>query len=179
MNIDDYQLLVLLRSEPESGFRQLYSQYAAPLYWHIRRLVVVHNDAEDALQETFLRVFRSLDNFKGEQFFKSWIYQIATNEALRIISRRHPEQCALEEVEAEADALMETGYVDYSNLEAVRLQRAILSLPRKQQIVFNLRYYDELSYDEIATITDTNATSAKANYHYAKERIINYLKTHE
>ena len=152
-------------------------KYKAPIYWHIRRLVVAHDDAQDATQEAFIRVFRSFSQFRGDSPFSAWIYRIATNEALRLLEQRKREQLSLDENEAEANRLMADNYVDYTDLEAVKLQRAILLLPAKQQIAFNLRYYDELSYDEIAQITDSSAASVKTNYHLAKDKIVKYMKT--
>lgn len=172
---DDRALLAIMSKEPEKGFRLLMAKYKEALYWHIRRLVVTHDDAQDATQETFVRVFRSLNQFKGECSFRSWIYRIATNEALRILSRRQNESLSLEDSPPEVNSLMADEYVDYTDLEAVRLQQAILALPAKQQQVFNLRYYDEMGYDEIAEIVDSTALSAKANYHIAKEKIIKHM----
>lgn len=172
---DDKDLLAIIAQEPETGFRLLMAKYKETVYWHIRRLVVAHDDAQDATQETFVRIFRSLKQFKGECSFRSWLYRIATNEALRILSRHQNDRVSLEDSSPELNSMMADEYVDYSDLEAVRLQQAILALPTKQQLVFNLRYYNELGYDEIATITGSTADSAKSNYHIAKEKIIRYM----
>lgn len=178
MAADDKELLAAVRSNPEKGFRQLMAHYKEPVYWHIRRLVVTHADAQDATQETFVRVFRSLDTFRGDSSLSSWIYRIATNEAMRTLERRREEQ-SIDDPEALAHRMLADEYVDYSDLEAVKLQRAILSLPTKQQLVFNLRYYDELGYDEIATITGITADSAKSSYHIAKDKVIQFLKSND
>ena len=106
---------------------------------------------------------------------RSWIYRIATNEALRALSGRRSERCEISDV----FGLFADEYVDYSDLESVKLQQAILSLPHKQQLAFNLRYYDEMDYDEIARITGSTAVNVKVNYHLAKSRIIKYIKTHD
>ena len=142
--MDDKELVRLTAKDPETGFRCLMKKYKEAVYWHIRRLVVAHEDAQDATQETFVRVFRSLSDFKGECSLRSWIYRIATNEALRLLSRYKDEQVSLDESSGEWGGLMADEYVDYSDLEAVRLQKAILSLPTKQQLAFNLRFYNEL-----------------------------------
>ena len=107
----------------------------------------------------------------------AWIYRIATNEALRILERRRGERFSLDDPKAGTSSLMADDYLDYSDLEAVKLQKAILSLPTKQQLAFNLRYYDELSYDEIAVVTNTTPANVKANYHIAKEKIIKYMNS--
>ena len=175
---DDRELLALIAEEPEKGFRLLMARYKNMVYWHIRRLVVSHDDAQDATQETFVRIFRSLKQFKGACSFRSWIYRIATNEALRILDQNQKGRVALDDSTGELNEMMADDYVDYSDLEAVRLQQAILSLPTKQQQVFNLRYYDEMSYEEIAEITDSTPGSAKANYHIAKRTIIQFMNLH-
>ena len=159
----------------QEGFRMLVARYKQPLYWHIRRMVVSHSDAEDALQEAFIRIFRAFDR-KGEvSSLRAWIFRIATNEALRLIEKRRENSIPIEKVfDTKADS-----YIDYSDLEAIKLQKAILALPPKQQLVFNLRYYDEMDYEEIAQIADTTAASAKASYHVAKEKIIKFMTNND
>ena len=164
-----------MQEDAERGFRLLMQRYKEPLYWHIRRLVVSHDDAQDAAQEAFIRIFRSFSQYNEQNSLRAWLFRIATNEALRLIERRRVETMSIEQIfDIQADS-----YINYSDLEAVRLQKAILSLPPKQQLAFNLRYYDEMDYDEIAKIADTTATSVKASYHVAKEKIINYLKQND
>lgn len=172
---DDRELVAIIAKEPEKGFRSLMAKYKEALYWHIRRLVVAHEDAQDATQEAFVRIFRSLPNFKGECSFRSWVYRIATNEALRILDQRRDDRMSLDNSPGELNSMLADEYVDYSDLETVRLQQAILALPTKQQLVFNLRYYNDLGYDEIAGIIGSTADSAKSNYHIAKEKIIKYM----
>ena len=154
-------------------------KYQQPIYWHIRRLVVVHDDAQDATQETFIRVLRSFDHLKDEQSFRGWLFRIATNEALRLMASRKQGQVSIEAGSSEVNGIKADSYVDYSDLEAVRLQRAIRTLPTKQQLAFNLRYYDGLSYEEIAEATDSSPSSAKMNYHIAKRKIIQYMNANE
>ncbi len=176
MNVkDDKELLELTAKDPEKGFRYLMAKYKEAVYWHIRRLVVAHEDAQDATQETFVRVFRSLSDFKGECTFRSWVYRIATNEALRLLGKYKEGQVSWEDSFDELSCMMADEYVDYSDLETVKLQKAILSLPAKQQLAFNLRYYNDLGYDEIAVIIGSTADSAKSNYHIAKDKIVKYM----
>ena len=177
MTIDDKDIIRAVREKSERGFRLLMQKYKQPIYWHIRRLVVAHDDAQDATQETFIRIFRSFDKFRDEDAFRGWIFRIATNEALRQIESRRQGQVSLEEDEHGACRIMADNYVDYSDLEAVKLQKAILTLPTKQQAAFNLRYYDELSYEEIAEATGSTAPAVKANFHVAKEKIIQYMNS--
>ncbi len=179
MTIDDKDIIRAVREKSETGFRLLMQKYRQPVYWHIRRLVVAHDDAQDATQETFIRIFRSFDKCRDEKAFRGWIFRIATNEALRLIESRKQEQVSLEEDTNSANRIIAGDYVDFTDLEAVKLQKAIHSLPTKQQAAFNLRYYDELSYEEIAEATDSTASSVKANFHIAKEKIIKYMNSND
>jgi|ADurb_Cas_01_Slu_FD_contig_101_291270_length_2288_multi_3_in_0_out_0_1 RNA polymerase sigma-70 factor (ECF subfamily) len=176
---DDSALIAIVIKEPEKGFRLLMEKYNNVVYWHIRRLVVLHDDAQDATQETFVRIFCSLNKFiyKDQFSFRSWIFRIATNEALRIMSKRNNRRVSIDDSAVEIDSIVADEYVDLSDLEAVKLQHAILVLPTKQQLAFNLRYYNELSYDEIAEIIDSTSDSVKSNYHIAKEKIIKYMNS--
>lgn len=175
----DQELILSMRENLEAGFRHLMTQYKEPVYWHIRRLVVSHDDAQDAAQETFLRIFRSFAQFREDCALRSWIYRIATREALRIIDKRKAEQVSIEQHLAVANTMPADSYIDYGDPLTLKLQRAILSLPTKQQLAFNMRYYDELSYEEIAEVTATSPSTVKANYHFAKEKIIKYMTTND
>lgn len=176
----DQDIIKAMKKDPQTGFRLLMDTYMKPVYWHIRRLVVAHDDAQDAMQEAFLRVFCSFEQFDENQPLNAWIFRIATNEALRLLGKRKGEaQLSLDEASDDLFNLKADGYVDYNDAEAVKLQKAILALPAKQQIAFNLRYYDEMSYDDIALVTGSTAANVKANYHNAKEKIVNYLKTND
>ena len=179
MTIEDKDIIRAVREKSERGFRLLMQKYKQPIYWHIRRLVVSHDDAQDATQEAFIRIFRSFDKFRDDNSFRGWIFRIATNEALRLIDSRKQEQVSLDEDGNGASRIMADNYVDYSNVEAVKLQKAILSLPAKQQAAFNLRYYDELSYEEIAEATGSTASAVKMNFHIAKEKIIKYMNSND
>lgn len=164
-------------SNRERGFKMLMDAFQKPIYNYIRRLVVSHEDAEDVLQEVFIRILRSIDKFRGESSLSTWIYRIATNESLRLLNERKNERViATEDVQEELmSKLKASDYVDYENEMLVKFQEAILSLPEKQRLVFNLRYYDELEYDEIAHILDAKVDTLKVNYHYAKEKIKEYI----
>ena len=179
MSINDNAIIDTLKESPERGFRMLMMKYQEPLYWHIRRLVVSHDDAQDAAQETFVRIYRSFDQYRGDCSFRSWIYRIATNEALRIISKRRQEVVSLESAATGVNLIQGDNYIDFDDKVAVKLQKAIITLPPKQQLAFNLRYYDELSFEEIARIADSTPTSIKASYHVAKEKIVKYMNSND
>lgn len=175
---DDKNIIHSIERNPEEGFRLLLKKYQQPVYWHIRRMVVSHDDAQDATQETFVRVFRSFGSYKGGQgSFRSWVYRIATNEALRMIGARRsevePDDCEA----AGAGLVAADSYVDYEKELEVRFQQAILSLPPKQQLAFNLRYYDDMTFDEIASVAASTPASMKACYHIAKEKIVKYMNS--
>lgn len=176
--VDDTDIINAVRRDSQNGFRILMKEKWESVYWHIRRLVVHHVDAQDATQETFIRLFRSFDKFKGESSLKVWIYRIATNEALRLIGKRHNDIISIDDDNVSGVRMIaDEEYVNYADVEAVKLQNAILSLPPKQQLAFNMRYYDELEYDEIARIIGATPSSVKASYHIAKEKIIKYMNT--
>lgn len=175
--INEKKIREVCASNQERGFQLLMDAFQKPIYHYIRRLVVSHEDAEDVLQEVFIRVFRHLGKFREESSLSTWIYRIATNESLRLLNgRKEGGMVSAEEVQQELlDKLKASDYVDYDNELAVKFQEAILSLPEKQRLVFNLRYYDELEYEEIARVLDAKTDALKVNYHYAKEKIKEYI----
>lgn len=171
MTIADNDIIAEMRRQPEQGFRLLMRKYREPVYWHIRRLVVTHADAQDAAQEAFVRIFKSMDSYRGNTSFAAWIYRIATNEALRLISKRHDNVDMEREGTNILDQMPADNYINIADTEAVNMQRAILALPPKQQVVFNMRFYDEMEYGDIAAATDSSVAAVKMNYHLAKEKV--------
>lgn len=171
MTIADNDIIAEMRRQPEQGFRLLMRKYREPVYWHIRRLVVTHADAQDAAQEAFVRIFKSMDSYRGNTSFAAWIYRIATNEALRLISKRHDNVDMEREGTNLLDQMPADNYINIADTEAVNMQRAILALPPKQQVVFNMRFYDEMEYGDIAAATDSSVAAVKMNFHLAKEKV--------
>ena len=162
MNVNDKEIFLAIRKHPEQGFRKLMAAYMQPVYWHIRRMVSVHADADGQHSET------------GS--LRAWIFRIATNEALRLLGRRAGRTTlSLDDASAEVLALKQDEWFDSSDKLSAKLQQAIHTLPAKQQATFNLRYYDDLSYEEIAEVTASTEAAAKANYHVAKKKIIDYM----
>lgn len=175
---DDKKITTAMRVNPEKGFRLLMAGYKETVYWHIRRLVVSHDDAQDVAQETFVRVYRSFCQYGEENSLKAWILRIATNEALRWLGRqKNATILSLDDVTGDMLSLKADNYYDSSDAMVAKLQKAILRLPAKQQLAFNLRYYDDLPYEDIATVTGSTAASAKTNYHLAKEKIVKYMQS--
>ena len=179
MATDDKEIINLIGRDLNGGFRQLMGKYQEAVYWHVRRMVVSHDDAQDAAQETFVRVYRSLRTNRGECSLRSWTYRIATNEALRVISNRRQEMVSLDSESTGAELIAAGDYVDYDNAVAVKFQKAILTLPPKQQLAFNLRYYDEMSFEEISQVAGTTPSSVKVSYHVAKDKIIAYMNSND
>lgn len=180
MEANDKEIVSMMRRDAETGFRMFMAKYGQAVYWHVRRMVVSHADAQDAAQEAFVRVYRNIGSYRTDSSFKAWVYRIATNEALRALSRNKGCEVSLDDktgasiAERAADE-----YIDYTDLEAVRLQKAILTLPAMQQLAFNLRYYDEMDYDEIAEIAGSTVASVKVSYHVAKEKIVKYMNSND
>lgn len=160
----------MLHSPPnnEVFFRRLLHDYQQALYWHVRHIVGNHEDAEDALQETFLRAYRNIKKLRDASSTKAWLYRIATNEALRLVDSRR------ETIDVADHSPIHEDSPDYDSL-AQALTAAINNLPPRQRAVFCMRYYDELTYDDIALATDSNVKAVTANFHHAKERIRQYL----
>ena len=173
----DEEILKIVHLDKDKGFKCLIERFQEPLYWHIRRMLTCHEDAEDVLQETFLRVYRHLGCFKGDSKLSTWLYKIATNEMLRFIEKHKQTMVALDDLERQyAYEVQDSGSDDDTAEQLVWLQKAIRHLPEKQRLVFNLRYYDELEYAEISEIRNTEVETLKTDFHYAKENIKKYIQ---
>lgn len=175
--MSDQEILSLIveKKNKERGFTLLMEKYRERIYWHIRRTVVSKEDAEDVLQETFINVFRYVDGFKGGSTLYTWLYRIATNECSRLFRDRKLITTSYDNSGEVLIGKLKEEVAIGSDEILVKFQEAILRLPEKQRVVFNLRYYDELSYEEIAQITDTTVGALKTNYHYASEKIKEYM----
>ena len=154
------------------AFQKLLQDYQKPLYHHIRNIVLNHDDADDVLQNTFIKVFQNLKNFKGDSKLFSWMYRIATNEALTFIKQKaQKNKVSTEELQNKTiDNLKADVYFDGNEIQ-IKLQKAIALLPQKQQLVFKMKYFEELKYEEIATILETSVGALKASYHHAVKKI--------
>lgn len=160
----------------DAAFRELLSLYKERLYWHIRKIVISHDDADDVLQNTFIKVYRNIDKFKGDSKLYSWLYRIATNESITHINKNAKRmQLSNEEHQKLAiDNLKADVYFEGDEIQ-LKLQNAIASLPQKQQLVFNMKYFDDLKYKEIAEILETSEGALKASYHIAVKKIESFL----
>ena len=165
--------------DPETqntAFIQLLKEYQRPLYSHIRSIVLNHDDADDVLQNTFVKVFRHLKDFKGESRLFSWIYRIATNESLTFVNQKSKRsgQTSLEMQTKMVERLQTDTWFDGDEIQ-LKLQKAVAILPEKQQLVFKMKYFNELKYEEISEILGTSVGALKASYHHAVKKIEDYI----
>ncbi len=175
----DKELLNLFKDQDKRNyaFNLIVRKYQVKLYWHIRKIVIKHEDTNDILQNTFVKVWKGLDNFREDSKLYTWLYRIATNESLTFLKQQKTKYL-LPIVDYE-NHLKETLESDeYYNGDEIqsKLQKAILDLPEKQRIVFNMKYFDEMKYDDMADILKTSVGALKASYHHAVKKIENYFK---
>lgn len=162
------------------AFNQLVRKYQTKVYWHVRKMVIDHNDADDLTQDVFVKVWKHLENFRQDASLYTWIYRIATNECLNLLqSKRRKFFLPIHDVAAELTAKVEADPGLAGDEIELRLQKAILTLPDKQRLVFNLRYYDEMPYEQMAEVTGTSVGALKASYHHAAKKIEAYITNAE
>jgi RNA polymerase sigma-70 factor (ECF subfamily) len=175
-DINDIEILKLFRTkdQKEKAFLLLVEKYQERLYWHIRKIVIIHEDADDVIQNTFVKIWKNLESFKSNAQLYTWLYKIATNEALSWLKIKKKNSIVNYE-EFLINFLPGDEYFDGEELE-LRLQKAILSLPERQRLVFNMKYFDDLKYEEIAEILDLSTGALKASYHHARKKIEEFFK---
>jgi RNA polymerase sigma-70 factor (ECF subfamily) len=178
VTIQDTELLLQFRDPDtkEKAFTAIIKKYQEKLYWHIRRMVVEHEDANDVLQNVFIGVWNGLENFREDSQLYTWLYRIATNECLSYLEQQKRRSSAsLDEMETGlSNKVIADKYFDPNKLEW-KLQLAIQQLPEKQRVVFTLRYYDEMPYEEMSRVLDTSEGALKASYHHAVKKIEDYI----
>jgi len=160
------------------AFQKLLRDFHKPLYNHIRNIVLNHDDADDVLQNTFVKVFQNLKNFKGDSKLFSWMYRIATNEAITFINNKAKRNGTTSEAMQTkiVENLQSDVYFDGNEIQ-IKLQKAINLLPEKQQLVFKMKYYEEMKYENMSEILGTSVGALKASYHHAVKKIEDYMKT--
>ena len=177
--IDEIALVEELQNiqTKEKAFRILIKEYKERLYWHIRKIVISHNDTDDVLQNTFIKVFKGIDNFKQDSKLYSWMYRIATNESITFINKRARERnIDITEMKQElVSNLQSDRWFSGNDIELI-LQEAVATLPEKQQLVFNMKYFDHMKYQEISDILDTSVGGLKASYFHAVKKIELFIK---
>ncbi len=160
----------------EAAFRELLKLYKERLYWHIRHIVKSHDDADDVLQNTFIKVYRSIDKFKGDSKLYSWMYRIATNESITHVNK-NAKRLQLSSEDYQQHSITNLKADAYFEGEAIQiqLQQAIATLPEKQQMVFNMKYFQDIKYKDMAEILETSEGALKASYHIAVKKIEAFL----
>ncbi len=178
MKSKDSEIIELMRNERthEKGIRSMMDAYQSRLYWHIRRMIVDHDLAQDVLQETFIKAYQNFHQFKQDSLLYTWLYRIATNESLQQLNKLKKMQKSDEDAEHHLQNLVADNVESEAEEIQVLLQKAIQSLPEKQRLVFTMRYYDDLPYEELSRILDMSVGTLKTNYHYAKQKIEDYIK---
>lgn len=174
----DQELLSLFRQEGSKtrAFNELVRKYQQKVYWMVRKMVIDHDDADDVTQEVFIKAWNGIDSFRGESQLYTWLYRIASNESINFLNKKKRKlQVPLEDIERELESHLETDPLVDGDVIELKLQKAILTLPEKQRLVFNLKYFEELPYDEISEITGTSVGALKASYHWAVKKIEDYL----
>lgn len=181
--MEDAHILKFFADEKtrEEAFASLLKKYQQKIYWHIRRLVIDHDDADDLVQDVFIKVWKNLAGFREDAQLYTWIYRIATNECLTFLQRKKQRQnVSLDDDSTSylADTLEDTTYFSGSDAQ-LKLQQALLTLPEKQRLVFNMKYFDDLKYDEISEIVGTSVGALKASYHLAVKKIEHFFKSND
>ena len=172
MDRRDNDIIRLLKTDINKGFRLVVEKYSSKLYWHIRRLVILHEDADDALQNTFMNAWRNIGEFRNESSLYTWLYSIATNESLALLNRRKKNPSVSLDDIGKYFASSPEGSTWFDGDDAqVILQNAILKLPEKQRIVFNLKYFEDMSYEDMSKVLKTSEGALKASYHHAVKKI--------
>lgn len=182
MHVDETDLIAQLKGEKsrEQAFKVLVNNYQQRLYWHIRKIVINHDDADDILQNVYLKVWNNVANFREDSSLFTWLFRIATNESLSHLQKQ--KRYSISSINDTSNYLVENletdVYFEGDKLEK-KLQEALAQLPNKQRIVFNMKYFDEMKYEEMSKILNTSVGALKASYHFAVKKIEDYLKEHQ
>ncbi|SFB84668.1 RNA polymerase sigma-70 factor, ECF subfamily [Parapedobacter composti] len=165
----------------DEAFSLLLKKYQQKIYWHVRRLVIDHDDADDLVQDIFVKVWKNLGNFREDAQLYTWLYRIATNECITFLNKKKQRQNISLDDESSAylaDSLTDTSYFNGTQAQ-LKLQQALLTLPEKQRLVFNMKYFDDLKYEEISEIVGTSVGALKASYHLAVKKIAQFFEAND
>jgi RNA polymerase sigma factor (sigma-70 family) len=179
MQVEDSEILDKFAQEStrKEAFSLLLNKYQQKIYWHIRRMVINHDDADDLVQDVFIKIWKNLANFRSDSQLYTWIYRIASNECITFLNRKKlRNSVSLDDVEGAnlLETLAESTYFDGEKAQ-MKLQKALLTLPEKQRLVFNMKYFDDLKYEEISDILGTSVGALKASFHIAVKKIEHIL----
>jgi RNA polymerase sigma-70 factor (ECF subfamily) len=172
--VEDAEILEKFSVEKtrQEAFNLLLNKYQQKIYWHIRRMVIDHDDTDDLVQDVFIKVWKNLENFRNDSQLYTWIYRIATNESITFLNKKKQKNnTPLDEVSSElAESLIEPSYFNGNDIQ-LKLQRALLTLPEKQRLIFNMKYFDDMKYEEISQVLGTTVGALKASFHIAVKKI--------
>jgi len=177
--VEEKELVTALQSEAEkeTAFRQLVSRYKEQLYWQIRNMVLDHDDADDVLQNTFIKVFRNIDSFKGESKLHTWMYRIAANESITFLNKKAKRNnVSIENVKDNALRNLESDVYFDGDAVQLQFQKAIASLPERQRLIFTMKYFGNHTFKELSDILDTSVGGLKSSYHIAAKKISEFIK---
>ena len=180
--IDEEELIIALKSpnESEKAFRVLVDQYKERLYWHIRKIVLNHEDTDDILQNTFIKIYKNIHKFEGISKLYTWIYRIATNESITFLNKNAKmKKITIGEVKNKLIENLESDIYFEGNQIQILFQKAINTLPQKQQLVFNMKYFEDHTYEDLSEILETSVGGLKSSYHIAVKKITAYIKLNE
>lgn len=181
--MEDAQIISMFADERtrEAAFSQLLKKYQQKIYWHVRRMVIDHDDADDVTQDIFVKVWKNLEKFREDSQLYTWLYRIATNECITFLNKKKQKyNVSLDDDSTSylAETLADGQYFNGDKAE-MKLQQALLTLPEKQKLVFNMKYFEDLKYEEISQILGTSVGALKASYHLAVKKIENFFNTHD
>jgi RNA polymerase sigma factor (sigma-70 family) len=182
IQVEDTEILSKFQQEStrNEAFNLLLKKYQQKIYWHVRRMVIDHDDADDLVQEVFIKIWKNLLGFRNDAQLYTWMYRIATNECITFLNRKKlKNNVSFDDVSYElSESLTESAYFDGDKAQR-KLQKAILTLPDKQRLVFNMKYYDELKYEEMSEVLGTSVGALKSSFHLAVKKIEAYLLTED
>ncbi|MDO5510944.1 MAG: RNA polymerase sigma factor [Weeksellaceae bacterium] len=179
LTTEEKDIIALIEKDSNSGFRLLLQTYQKPIYYHIRQMVYNHQDADDITQNTFIKVYKNLSGFKKESKLFSWIYRIATNEALNFLkAQASKKNVSMDEVALHLSSNLESDAFFDADAAELQLQKAVASLPEKQRLVFQMKYFEEMTYEEISEILETSVGALKASFHHARKKVEEFVQSH-
>lgn len=180
--VEEQELVTALQTEgaKEAAFRELVAQYKERLYWQIRNMVLDHDDADDVLQNTFIKVFRNINSFKGESKLHTWMYRIAANESITFLNKKAKRNnVSIDNVKSNAVRKLETDVYFEGDQLQLQFQKAIATLPERQRLIFTMKYFEDHTFEELSEILETSVGGLKSSYHIAVKKITEFIKTDE
>ncbi|QQX76561.1 MULTISPECIES: RNA polymerase sigma factor [Aequorivita] len=180
--VEEQELVTALQTDgaKEAAFRELVAQYKERLYWQIRNMVLDHDDADDVLQNTFIKIFRNIKSFKGESKLHTWMYRIAANESITFLNKKaRRNNVSIDNVKDNAVRKLETDVYFEGDQLQLEFQKAIATLPEKQRLIFTMKYFEDHTFEELSEILETSVGGLKSSYHIAVKKITEFIKNHD